>query len=652
MVLNQSNSDSNIDRRAILKAMGAGGMISIAGCLGGDDDGDADISFPLELQLEVNSDNDDRVQMVELIAESFEQSGYFETELETYDWDTYTDRVLDEEYPDRGHVPCIGLSGTFNPHSFCEALHHQANQAQCCNMNGLGDDELDEMLDGARYGMDVAQDPDLRAERYDEIWHELAEYAGSSISHFGLNTGVTSTDVHNFSAWPFSEQIVSYPVYAAGDQQLMWVDRDTAATGDDDWSDYVEGGTLIVGAAENPQSYDPPYSSDTTSTMAQANIFESLTTSDEQGNIYPWLAESYEVVDVQDVDRAAYEDHMITADADEDGVIDTDEQIIVTHPGDDPFGEDEVRILTPDGAADAVADGTYGMHIRYDLEEGVNFHNGDEMTADDVVASLRRYENSDVDSQTFDSILHIEADGDYTVHIYGQIPDAEGERELPGFVIMPEEQAELPDNDLDPRQGNDPIGTGPYMFEEIDDNSEFVEVRNEDYWMHDKGIENKEWFDGPADFPNGPVIDRIEYRVIAEDPTRQAALQSGEIDLTYGLAADQLDGFEADDDFITDSVEAGGYTYIQYPVQIEPFDDERLRQALNHLVPREDIVDNVFAGWAEEAWTMLPTLARGGGTADFDALESDIRPYNEFDPEAAAQLIEEVIEDHGYGSDV
>ena len=656
MVLDQMNTDIDVDRRTILQTVGAGGMLSIAGCFSDSDDPgeEADVSFPLELNLEVNADNDDRVQMVELIAESFEQTGYFETNIETFEWNTYVERVMGDDYPDMGVLPTIGLSGTFNPGSFCNALHHTDNIGQCCNLTGVGNDDLDDMIDRARYGLEVSQDVELRGEQYDEVWVELAEQAYSSITHFDTVAGVTTTDVHNFAAFPFSESVVSYAIWAPTDEQVMWIDRDNPASPDSrsDLSELSEGGELRVGAAENPDSFDEAYSTDTTSSMAQSVIFESLITSDEQGGVYPWLAESYEIVDVQDVDRTDYEDYMISVDTLEEGAIDTEEQVIMMHPEDDPFGDDEVRILTPEEAGEAANDGTFGMQFRFFLEEGVQFHNGQEMTASDVVASLQRRYNSMLEAQTFDSTLHIEEVDEYTVDIFAQIPDAEAERNLPGFAIMPEEQAELPGGEVDPRTGEDPIGTGPYTYAEMDEGNSWTVERFDGYWATERGIDSKEWFDGPAEFPDGPVFDSIFFEIIADNSTRQASLQNEEIDLTYGLNTAMLDDFVASDDFIVDYVQTGGYEYMQYPVNVEPFDDPRLRQALNHLVPRQQIVDNVLNGWGEPAWTSVPNLARAAGTADYDALEDEVRPYNEFDAEQAIALIEQVIEDHGYASDV
>lgn len=640
MVKNNIHLNDGISRRRLLQGVGGAGVIAVAGCLGS---GDA----PIDVRLEVNSDNDDRVQMVELIASSVEDTGYFNVEIEDYEWNDYTARVMDPEYAENGYLPCIGLSGTFNPESFCNALHHSENHGQCCNLNGIDDPELDDMMDDARYGTDVVEDTDLRRERYDEIWEYLAEEQYSSITHFDLDAGVMNTDVHGFSMYPFSESIFSYGLYAPHDEQVMWLDEDSHPD-DTDLSDLQEGGTLRIGAAENPDSFDPPYSTDTTSTMVQEFVFEQLVRSDVDGNLYPWLAESYNLVEMHAIDRTDYEDYMITVDVDEDGAPETDEQIIIQHPEDDP-ADGEVRVLTPDEAANAVDEGVFGMQYRYTIREGIEFTNGEELTAEHVVATAERYENSDLSAQTYDSLLHAREVDEYTVDLYAQIPDAEAERELPGLYIHSLEQAGLDGDEevLDPREGHEPIGTGPYVFDEMADEQYVEYVRNEDYWVTDHGVDSFEWFDGPSEFPDGPVIERLELEIVPDNSTRSGALQNDEIDITYGLNTGDRDGYVDSDDYVVDSIEAGGYEFIQYPMHVEPWDDPRLRQAVNHLVPRESIVENVLNGWARPAWTDLPELAEENGTTDADALEDDIRPYNEYDPDTAVELIEEVIEDYG-----
>lgn len=402
-----------------------------------------------------------------------------------------------------------------------------------------------------------------------------------------------------------------------------------------DTSEIQEGGTLRVAVAENINSFDPPFSLDTTSTLGQSFIWESLTTTGADGTVYPWLAESYEVTDVNEVSAEDYEDYMIPIeDAEDEGA-----QIVWDLSGDE-------MVVTTETAGDAVDDGVFGMEFVFTLREGVQFHDGSEMTADDVIASYQRYENSAVDDQTYDSIMHYRKTGDYEVRVYLGLPNPEGIRDAT-MTVLQEDQANLPDGELDPRDGNEPIGTGPYVFDDFEESSYFVVQKFDDYWLEDMGLEALDWYEGEDDFPAGPVIETIDMDLIPSDPVRQAALQNDEVDFTYGLSSENLNDFEASEDYQVISETAGGYDFIQFPIQVEPWDNEKLREAADHLIPREVIADDIFDGWRVPAWIPLPELARGTGTQDADALMDQLRPRNEYDPELAEQLMEEFVEETG-----
>lgn len=429
-------------------------------------------------------------------------------------------------------------------------------------------------------------------------------------------------------------------------------DDDTDEAPDDPLDNLVEGGTLRVGVGSDVESFDPENSSDTTSTLAQSPITEGLVSNDLEGNLYPWLAETWEQVDVQDVSAADYEPYMTTFDVVEEGddvFVDTEGQFeILRHP-DDAAEEagDEVRVLTFEDAAEAVDDGTYAIHMRADLRDEAEFADGSPVTADDVAASYDRLKGSVNEAQYYDSILYYEPDGDDSIHVYAQEVDAEAARELPPLAVHPEEQAEIPLDELDPREGNDLIGSGPYELVEVDDANRYSYEKRDDYWVEQAGVDTFEWFEGDADlYPDGPVIDRIEMEVIEEDATRSLALQNGEIDLTTGLASDTFTDFQESDEFEAVQRESGGYTYLQPPVNAEPWDDQRVRQAFNKLVPRQTIADNVFAGTVQPAWAMMPTLAAGTGASDYEALLEAGREFNEFDPEGAVELIEEAFDEN------
>lgn len=408
-----------------------------------------------------------------------------------------------------------------------------------------------------------------------------------------------------------------------------------------DPAEIQEGGTFRTALGEDIDTFDFPWSTVAQASVVHNLLYEGMVTTDATGKLYPWLAESWERVDVQDVGPADYEAYMRTAPYTDAGVPDVDAQVVVSHPDNDP-ATGEGRFLTVEEAPDAVADGTYGMHFRYSLHEGVTFHDGEELTADNVVASYRRVENSDLSGQLFDSLLHVAAADDYAVDLYVQEPDAAAVRELGGWPVFPTAVTDLPPEANDPREGNEPLGSGPFVFEDYR-STEFATLsRNDDWWFE---TDLKDWFDGSEAFPDGPVVDGVDIRFVPDPAQRSAALQNGELDMAYGLNASALTDYQAADDFRPSATDGAGYTFVQFPVRVEPWDDPRLRRAVNHLIPREAIVENVFEGWQEPAWVPLPPLAAREGTTDYDQLVSDLRSFNEHDPERAADLARQVVDE-------
>lgn len=413
-----------------------------------------------------------------------------------------------------------------------------------------------------------------------------------------------------------------------------------------DPADITEGGTFRTAIQAQPDSFDYPYSNSTYAVVLSNLLYEGMITTDASGEIYPWLATEYERMDVQDVGPADYDSYMVEVpwEQDDDGNYypASDSQIVLTHPDNDPESGDRARVLTTDEAPAAVDDDVYGMHFRFQLHEGVRFHGGQELTAEDVVSSYERVEGSKLSGQLFDSILTIRSDGDYTIDLYVQEPDAAAVRELGGWPIYPTDKAELPASEMDPRHGNTPVGTGPWVLDEFENESYAVFARNDDYWFE---TDLKDWFDGDESFPDGPVIDEIDVRFVSDSSQRSAALQNGELDMAFGLNTDSLNDYQTSEGYRVAATEGAGYSFLQYPVRVAPWDDARVRRAVNHLIPREDLSEEIFSGWENPAWVPLPPVAAKEGATDYDQMVDDLRHFNEYDPERSDELLQEAVDD-------
>lgn len=144
------------------------------------------------------------------------------------------------------------------------------------------------------------------------------------------------------------------------------------------------------------------------------------------------------------------------------------------------------------------------------------------------------------------------------------------------------------------------VGTGPYMFKSYAPDQEVVLVKNPDY----------KW--GPPHLMSGggPFLDTITIRIIPEDNTRSAALQSGELSFADTLPTQELENLRANKDLtILSPVQAGSGHSVMMNVTNPPMDDVKVRQALEWATDKQGLIDTVFNGAFEPACSpMTPNL--------------------------------------------
>ena len=185
-----------------------------------------------------------------------------------------------------------------------------------------------------------------------------------------------------------------------------------------------------------------------------------------------------------------------------------------------------------------------GKSWTFTLRQGVLFHNGDEMTVDDVEASFNRWVQVSRLGRTFADLIFEKID-DYTFRLVSLETRADLLDTISGtsqaLVIMPAEIANAAGaNEItDPTQF---IGTGPFMFVELVPD-EVVRMRAfPDYVGRD----------GPPDGAGGgkvALVEELEFRIIKDVPTRTAALRAGEIDIIpEGISGADKPTLEADPD--------------------------------------------------------------------------------------------------------
>jgi peptide/nickel transport system substrate-binding protein len=272
----------------------------------------------------------------------------------------------------------------------------------------------------------------------------------------------------------------------------------------------------------------------------------------------------------------------------------------------------------------------------FNLRQGVPFHNGKEMTSEDVVASVERWRQVSPQAAKLERVREVVAVDEYTVQFVLDAPLAP----LPYIladqaatpVIHPREVIE----GAGPNELPEYIGTGPYRFGEWVPDRHIVLERFDDYASRDE----EDW-GGLAGRKNA-YLDTIIFRNIPESEVRLAGLETGEFHAANPLPADYYDQLQALPDvepFIID-FDSRPVLYFSMAGMME---DVRLRKAIRAALDMDEIM---FAATGNEAFYDLnpdPLFYR------FQQFWSGIgeEVYNQNDFELARQMAEEA----GYGGE-
>ena len=243
---------------------------------------------------------------------------------------------------------------------------------------------------------------------------------------------------------------------------------------------------------------------------------------------------------------------------------------------------DKDLIITGDLAEswDVSAD---GLTITFRLRKGVKWHDGVELTSEDVIFTYNAVTNPKIPtpySSNYGPVKSVEAPDRYTIRVHYNEPFAPA-LESWGMGILPKHCLEGKDM-ASPEINHKPVGTGPYRFRE---------------WITGQKIV-LEAFDGY--FEGRPKIDRIVIRVIPDPSTMFLELKFGGIDF-MGLTPPQYK-LQADTDFFKRYFQkfrypSFGYTYLGFNLQNQMFSDERVRQAMAHAINKNEVIAGVLMGY-------------------------------------------------------
>lgn len=270
-----------------------------------------------------------------------------------------------------------------------------------------------------------------------------------------------------------------------------------------------------------------------------------------------------------------------------------------------------------------------GLDYTFYLKKGIKFQDGNPLNADAVKFSIDRqidpnhpYHNTGEFAYadfTFGTVKEVKVIDESTVKITLK------EAFAPFLSNMAMHSASIVSPEAVKKYGKDfsknPVGTGPYKFVSWKPGVEIILEKNADY------------------FKGAPKIDQLIYKPIAEDQTRLTELEAGNLDLIVNVPPDDLQRLQ----------DAKKYQIIEQPgmhvwwtafnTQKKPFNNVKVRQAINYAINRDAIVKDILKGTGEPATTPLPPVVWGH---DFN-----IKNYD-YNPEKAKQLLAEAGYPNGF----
>ncbi len=272
-------------------------------------------------------------------------------------------------------------------------------------------------------------------------------------------------------------------------------------------------------------------------------------------------------------------------------------------------------------SADPSAD---GLSYLIKLREGVKFQDGTDFNADAVKANLERVldrSNALARYNQFSRIDKIEVIDPLTVKITLKEP-------FSAFInALAHPSAMMISPTALKKWGKDitfhPVGTGPFEFVEWKP-AEYLKVKKFDgYW--NKGY---------------PKVDTLTFRTVNDNNTRAAVVQTGEAQIAYPLPYEQAKLLEKNPKLNVVAAPSIIARYISMNVQHKPFDNVKVRQAINYAINKEALAKVAYAGYAFPSQGVVPQ-----GVAF--AKKMDPWPY---DPKKAKELLKEAGYPDGFST--
>lgn len=253
-----------------------------------------------------------------------------------------------------------------------------------------------------------------------------------------------------------------------------------------------------------------------------------------------------------------------------------------------------------------------GLIYTFTLNEGVTFHDGTAMDAEDVKFSLDRIgaeESANAQKALYAAISEVNVIDPTTVEIKLSEPNGSMLFNLAwgdAVIVAPESIEGIKQT---------PIGTGAFKFDSWSQGDKIELSRNDDYW-------------GTA-----PSLAKATFKFISDPTAAFSAMMAEDVDVFSGFPApENLPQFEADPRFQVLVGSTEGETILSTNNKMPPFDNVKVREALAHAIDRQSIIDGAMFGYGTPIGTHF---------APHNPAYVDLTGMSNFDPEKAKALLAE-----------
>lgn len=229
-----------------------------------------------------------------------------------------------------------------------------------------------------------------------------------------------------------------------------------------------------------------------------------------------------------------------------------------------------------------------GLDYTFKLRNGVEFHDGTAFNAEAVKTNYERIMNDKnlrLNSRGFNLITKIDILDDYQIKITLKEPYSGMLTRFVSAKILSPKLISENSGDI----AKKPVGTGPFRFVEWVQGDHLTVERFDDYWE------------------KGDRVKKITYKPVPENGSRVAMLKTGEAGVIYPLPQQNYKELESNKDVVINKVPSTIARYVSINTMKKPFNDVRVRQAMNYAVDKNAFINVVNSGYGLPLDSIIPS---------------------------------------------